>query len=326
MIIKDKIYGNQKIDDQLIIDIIKTPEMQRLKGINQYSTYQFISKINNTSRFEHCLGVYFLLKKFNAPFEEQIAGLIHDISHTVFSHVSDYLYDDIENQEHHHNHHNRIIQNSKIPLLLKNNNIDINYILNENNFPLLEKPIPALCADRLDYFMRDTFTIKTSTLSDVKKYLNAIIIHNNEFILNNLDIAREITNKFLETTLNFYATHFQAGSFELLANAFKIALKNRIITEDDLFTTDLEITNKLKQSKNKQILENLSLIELDKLVQGTKQDNDFFTKSKARFIDPKVLNNNKVSRLSELDNNFKQKIEHLKKKVQEGYYIKIKRG
>lgn len=119
MIIKDKIYGDQIIDAQLVLDIINTKEMQRLKGINQYGTHAFVSKMFNTTRFEHCLGVYFLLKKFNASFEEQIAGLIHDIPHTVFSHVVDYVYDDIENQEHHEEHHSRIIKNSKISDLLK---------------------------------------------------------------------------------------------------------------------------------------------------------------------------------------------------------------
>lgn len=325
MIIKDKIYGDITIDEQLIIDIIHTPEMQRLKKINQYGTYSLVSQEFNTTRFEHCLGVFFLLKKFNAPFEEQIAGLIHDIPHTVFSHVVDYVYGDIENQEHHENHHNRIIKNSKIPDLLKEKQIDTEYILNENNFPLLEKNIPDLCADRLDYFMRDTFTIKTSTLADIKRYLNAIIIHNHEFIINDLAIAKEVANKFIDTTLNFWGVGFQAGSFQLLADTFKIGLKNSIITEDDFFTTDDEIIKKLTQSGNKQILQNLSLMEMDKIVPGTKEDYDFFTKSKARFIDPKVLYNKELISLSELDGDFKQRVINFKKKIKGGHYIKIKK-
>src|SRR3989344_3073265 len=229
MLIKDKIYGDQIIENQLILDIVNTPEMQRLKGINQYGTYAFVSEMFNTTRFEHCLGVYFLLKKFNASFEEQIAGLIHDIPHTVFSHVVDYVYGDAEKQEYHENHHSRIIKNSKISYLLKKNNIDAEPILNENNFPLLEKEIPDLCADRLDYFMRDTFTLKKST-------------------------AKDIANKFMDTNLSFWGIGFQAGSFQLLADIFKIGLKNDIITEDDFFTTDNEIIEKLKQSGNKQRL------------------------------------------------------------------------
>jgi len=326
MLIKDKIYGDQIIENQLILDIVNTPEMQRLKGINQYGTYAFVSEMFNTTRFEHCLGVYFLLKKFNASFEEQIAGLIHDIPHTVFSHVVDYVYGDAEKQEYHENHHSRIIKNSKISYLLKKNNIDAEPILNENNFPLLEKEIPDLCADRLDYFMRDTFTLKKSTAKDIERYLNSFIIYNNEFVTNDLQIAKEIANKFMDTNLSFWGIGFQAGSFQLLADIFKIGLKNDIITEDDFFTTDNEIIEKLKQSGNKQILRDLSLMERDKIVLGTKEDHDFFTKSKVRFIDPKILHKENIKRLSELDNDFKQRIKDFKKKIEQGYYIKILRN
>lgn len=174
--------------------------------------------------------------------------------------------------------------------------------------------------------MRDTFTIKTSTLEDIKKYLNSFLIHNNEFIINDLEIAREIANKFLDISLSIYMPVFQAGSFQLLANTFKIGLKNNIITEDDFFTTDNEIIEKLKQSGNKEIIQNLSLIKINKIIEGTKEDHDFFTRTKARFIDPKILNNGNIKRLSELDNDFKQRIEDFKQKIEKGYYIKILRN
>ena len=64
--------------------------MQRLKDIDMggYST-AFHPGVC-FSRFEHSLGVCFLLKLANASLEEQIHGLIHDVNHTVFSHAIDY--------------------------------------------------------------------------------------------------------------------------------------------------------------------------------------------------------------------------------------------
>ena len=64
MIVNDKIYGPFEIKDPLLIKIMNTKAMQRLKGICQYSTLSFIYPEFNTTRFEHCLGTYYLLKKF----------------------------------------------------------------------------------------------------------------------------------------------------------------------------------------------------------------------------------------------------------------------
>ena len=41
--------------------------------------------------FEHSLGVYLLLRRLGADRREQVAGLLHDISHTAFSHAVDFL-------------------------------------------------------------------------------------------------------------------------------------------------------------------------------------------------------------------------------------------
>ena len=105
MIIKDKIYGNSEIEDKLVKEIIKTKAMQRLKGLNQYCLPEFIHPGLNTTRFEHCIGVYLLLKKLGASREEQLAGLMHDIAHTAFSHTMDFVHKQEEVQDFHEGFH-----------------------------------------------------------------------------------------------------------------------------------------------------------------------------------------------------------------------------
>ena len=324
MQIKDRIYGKKEINDKLVLELIKTKEMQRLKGVNQYGSWVYINPKYNTSRFEHCVGVYLLLKHFNALREELIAGLLHDISHTAFSHVIDYVFNHHTSQEYHQDFHEKIVKNSEIAKILKKNNTDVNFILNEKNFKLLEKDIPDLCADRLDYFLRDSFVYGMISLEKLKEFLNSFIIIDNEIIMSDLNIAKEVADVFIKMSSTLWTSPLQSGSFQILADAIKIALNKRLIKEDDFFTTDDFLFNKLKNSNDKEILFKLSLLNKDSIIEGTKQEHDFFTRGKLRYIDPKYLENKEIKRLSEEDEEFKQKLEKFKKTINNGFYIKIK--
>ena len=154
MIYQDRVYGKTEISEPLVLELIKTPAIQRLKGIEQAGYFGPYYPNSVFSRFEHSLGVFILLKKYKASFEEQIAGLIHDVSHATFSHCIDYVLD--EGSEKEHNHQDNIfvdfVKKTNIPSILKKYKMDVNYILDEHNFPLKERLLPDLCADRIDYF------------------------------------------------------------------------------------------------------------------------------------------------------------------------------
>ena len=154
MIINDRIYGTTKIQEPVLIDLIDSYPLQRLKGINQAGASQYAIKGKDVTRYEHSLGVMILLKKLNASLEEQIAGLLHDTPHTAFSHVIDFVFKS-KNHDFHEKFHEEIITNSEIPTILKEYGFDTERFFNESNFPLLEKPLPDLCADRIDYTLRD---------------------------------------------------------------------------------------------------------------------------------------------------------------------------
>jgi HD superfamily phosphohydrolase len=88
----DIVYGKHQISDKVIIELIKSPALKRLKKIQQSGYFHPFFKGANFSRFEHSIGDYLLLKIYGAPIEEQIAGLIHDVSHLTFSHCIDYVF------------------------------------------------------------------------------------------------------------------------------------------------------------------------------------------------------------------------------------------
>lgn len=86
------LYGDFTIAEPVLIELLQDPYMQRLKHIRQYGTNYYTIKKQDFNRFDHSVGVFVLLRKYGASLNEQIAGLLHDVSHTVFSHCGDYLF------------------------------------------------------------------------------------------------------------------------------------------------------------------------------------------------------------------------------------------
>src|SRR3954453_8759211 len=96
----DRVYGEVTIDDPRLLALIACPTFQRLGGIKQAGPSAFAFPFKTVTRLEHSLGVYLLLRQLGADRREQVAGLLHDISHTAFSHAVDFVFSS-EEQNHH---------------------------------------------------------------------------------------------------------------------------------------------------------------------------------------------------------------------------------
>ncbi|WOO90909.1 hypothetical protein R2F61_09380 [Mollicutes bacterium LVI A0078] len=79
MVIRDVLYGDINIDDEVIEMLIRTKEMQRLRGIKQLGLTYMIFPGAEHSRYTHSIGVYYLAtqivevleKKSGMKFDEQ---------------------------------------------------------------------------------------------------------------------------------------------------------------------------------------------------------------------------------------------------------------
>src|SRR3990167_3900982 len=91
MLIKDRVYGNFQINEPVILELLKSKLVLRLKGISQFGVPDKYHYIKGFSRYEHSVGVMILLRILGASLEEQVAGLLHDVSHTAFSHIVDWV-------------------------------------------------------------------------------------------------------------------------------------------------------------------------------------------------------------------------------------------
>jgi hypothetical protein len=120
-----------------------------------------------------------------------------------------------------------------------------------------------------------------------------------------------------------WATPFQSCSFKILAEAIKIGFEKGIISQDDIYTTDIELWKKLESSNDMDILKKLDIIKNNRIGFGSAEDYDVHSVSKARYIDPLFFENNKILRLSEADKEFAKEIEEFKQKINKGFYIKV---
>lgn len=322
MTVTDRVYGKIEIDEPVLLELMASQPLQRLKGINQAGASQYALD-KPVSRYEHSVGVMILLKILGAPLEEQIAGLLHDVPHTAFSHVIDYVFNN-KDHEFHERFHEQIIKNSEIPEILKKYNFDFGRLLDENNFPLLERKLPDLCADRIDYALRD----RAGYFKDdkrVKDYLSSFRVVDNEIVFDDKDAAYNFAKDFLEMDYKMWSAPIEIALFQILADAIKIALAKNIISQNDLFEDDNFVYNKLKNSKNAEILELLAKLNPKLQIDFDKNDYDFFSKNKLRFVDPKFVDKDgKLKRVTDVFPEFKNELKKHEDWTLGGHYIKIK--
>ncbi len=119
-------YGTIEVSEPVLLEIIESKPMQRLKGVHQYGISYYTTHREEYNRFDHSVGVFAILRLKGASLHEQIAGLLHDVSHTVFSHAGDYVYNPTTPQESYQDDiHSWFLQKYGIGEILKKHGVTI---------------------------------------------------------------------------------------------------------------------------------------------------------------------------------------------------------
>ena len=294
----DRVYGEVEIDDAKVLALIACPTFERLKGIRQAGPSAFAFSFKNVSRHEHSLGVYLLLQRLGAGCKEQVAGLLHDLSHTAFSHAVDFVFSS-EEQDHHE---------SLKPVFLKQPDImsalvGMGYVpeefFDDSVYPLLERPLPWLCADRLDYFYRDSLAAGVSTPRTVARSLAHLDVVDGTIVFDDADVARETAAKFAEMNRHWWASPTESYIYNEFADALREAFRLGCLTRDDLLADDAHVLERLEASPSPLIRDKLDnvLHFRPELLEG------FVPKvePKLRWLDPPVKTGSGFKRLSEID-------------------------
>ena len=323
MLIYDSIYGKFDVEEILEV-LINTKAIQRLKNVYQDGASYLVNPKWNVTRYEHSIGVMILIRIMGGSIEEQIAGLLHDVSHTAFSHVVDFALDN-KDEDYHEKIYKNIIENSEIPKILKNYGYDYKDILyNEFRWTILERPSPALCADRVDYTLRDMYHYGYITKDEIDSFISALCVVDGEIVVKSIKEAEWFVKTYYKEVIDFFLDPLKIYACDRLSKSIKVGLKNNIISIDDLSQTDNYVLDLLKKSKCEEAVLLIKEISSDvKVIIVDEKEYDIYQKNKTRLIDPTVLINGHKQKISEISLLSRQMNEAALKKSQKGIYLKV---
>ncbi|GAA6237723.1 HD domain-containing protein [Apilactobacillus micheneri] len=184
-VFRDPVHDYIYVQHQVILDLINTKEMQRLRRVKQLGASSFTFHGAEHSRFTHSLGVYEITRRIcdlflrNYPTENPgdglwddsgrlvalCAALLHDIGHGAYSHTFEHIF--------HTNHEmitQEIITSPKTEVNKVLRNVDPEFpkqvaaVINHTySNPQVVQMISSQCdADRMDYLLRDAYNTGAS--------------------------------------------------------------------------------------------------------------------------------------------------------------------
>jgi HD superfamily phosphohydrolase len=293
----DRVYGESTIDDPRLLALIAGPTFQRLEGIRQAGPSAFAFPFKTVTRYEHSLGVHLLLRSLGADLREQVAGLLHDISHTAFSHAVDFVFAS-EEQNHHEQLKHEFLERDDIVAGLRVLGFTPRDFFDDSVYPLLERPIPWLCADRVDYFFRDGLACDVMTLEEVESFRGHLRVVDRTIVVSDVAVARAIVAKYAVMNRDWWSGPTEAYIYNEFADALREAFRIGALGEQDLLRDDAHVLARLQAAASPLIARKLDHI----LRFDPHRVAEYIPRviPKTRWLDPPVLVGSAVRSVSEI--------------------------
>jgi uncharacterized protein len=216
-------------------------------------------------------------------------------------------------KEFHEMQHHKFVEETGLSDLLHRLGYNSDELLDEKRYSLLENNLPDICADRLDYTLRDSLHLQILSRQQVTKVIKGLKVIDNEFVFTNEDSAFTYSFAFYLLNLMYYGSPVEAHFNTNFGNLFKYAIKKKVLSEKDWFSDDIKVVEKLQKSRNKKIQEELHKFNNRLVIFEDRDDPDNILPKKIRIVDPKVMSGKKLKRLSEISKVYKTILEEYKK-------------
>lgn len=329
------IPGKLVVQDPLAIELILSPGFQRLKGIYQYGVNEFTlpPKPYHYTRFDHSLGVYKILKDKNVSRMEQIAGLLHDASHTVFSHTMDAFFQGGMNKGAYQDQegvHESFLKKYGFAEILEKYGLEPKDVLSENpGFNCLEQSHPRLCADRIQYILEEGCLDEIITRDDAERIYQDLVFDGKNWYFQSIEQAERFSFFSLTGTLNTWGCHDNILIALCVRDITKFLVADSTINLEDVCFNfrDEEMWALMLNSPNHDVQKRL------KISQNIHEYYDFHEENggegykryfgKFRGVDPLVLVDGSLKPLTEISPTYKRDYNAVKETMSRGWSLKV---
>lgn len=257
---------NDKNLPEFLTKYLETPSLLRLKKVGYFCGMDYASKdiydfSEYISRYDHSLTVCLLVYKLTKSKLATLAGLFHDIATPCFSHVIDYMNKDYENQESTEEYTERILRNDEyLKRCLKEDNIEMEDIIDFKKYTIVDNKRPKVCADRIDgVILTGMGWTKNVDDSDVKQIVDDLCIYRNENKEEEIGFkTQSVATKVLEVSrsIDIYC-HSKEDNYmmQLLAEITKLSIDRKYISYGDLYLyNEEELFSLWKRKKDQELL------------------------------------------------------------------------
>lgn len=324
------VWGEQTITDSCAQEIIATSLMQRLNGIDQSGPQRYFGIVPSFNRFEHSVGVYLLLVKAGVSHKEQIAGLMHDASHTVFSHLGDMLFGNGDGHKSYQDgiHIDYLNSYPEIKEIVRRYGYQLEDMdPDKEEYTALEQDLPDLCADRIQYIIHTGVLLNYITQDDAKKIVDDLKFENGIWYFNNVASAYIFATISLRCIQSLWGNELNSFFYLLFKHILLRAIELELVTEHDLhYKMDIDILEILNNSSDEYIQRLLTYTSepqnFYKLVKY--EESDIHYKIKFRGVDPLVKTDNEsFQRLTEINFSYCAEYQAVKEWCKEGYGLHL---
>jgi HD superfamily phosphohydrolase len=274
-IIRDSIHGDIRVDG-LFLDLLETPEIQRLYHIKQLGLAHLVFPGAHHTRLEHSLGSYTMADKATKKLDldknerETIVGaaLLHDIGHGPFSHTLESILRSALDVDHvdlteklifgdyeiFDSDEKKFITSQSVHDVIDKNSINQKELVNIIRGKTHKKPYlsqllnSAIDVDQLDYLVRDAYyTGVAYGMIDIERFLQTLTIYDNQLVVKRKGVG------VVENILMARALMYSSVYFHKTVRIAELMLSKAIelIPDTEPFAffkmTDAELINELKK-------------------------------------------------------------------------------
>jgi HD superfamily phosphohydrolase len=285
---------------EFIDKYIALPILSRLKGVGLLCGTDWTTLYKNRfyySRLDHSVGVALIIWHFTHDKAQTLAGLFHDASTPVFSHVSDFRKGDALTQTATESDNERLLKSdAALCSLLAQDGLTVNQICDYHIYPVADNEIPQLSADRLEYMFPSGMALDGSwNLASIERAYNDITVLKNEdgvdeLGFKTLEIAEDYCRRFcmighiLQLNENKLTLH-------MLGQIMNQAVENGVLHEEDFMNkSESEIMKILDQADDRLYKTFRTMTHIEHTEHALPQE-EYFSISlnvKQRYIDPLV--------------------------------------